>query len=224
MTETRKVIFIEDDLDLGKIICMALQSKGYEVDYANTLTCVKEMIKKESPHALILDLEVGHQNALDYLPFIRSQYPSLLILIASSHHDGEEITRCYQAGANQYVKKPYDIQELDYLLHTLRVQTNSRVDSLSIGAYQLRTSTHELFYNQELIKALSPKEYEVLYHLAENKNQPVDRKELLQEVWQNENADDSLNNIISCLRKYLSAEPGISLTKIKGVGYKLEIR
>lgn len=224
MTETRKIIFIEDDLDLGKIICMALQSKGYEVAYANTLTCVKEMIKKGSPSALILDLEVGHQNALDYLPFIRSQYPALPILIVSSHHDGEEITRCYQAGANHYIKKPYDIQELDYLLHTLCAQANSRVDSLSIGAYQLRTSTHELFYKQELKKALSPKEYEVLHRLAENQNQPVDRKKLLQEIWQNENAGNSLNNIISCLRKYLSADPDISLIKINGVGYQLEIR
>lgn len=74
------------------------------------------MIEKDCPNILLLDLEVGNQNALDYLPFIRSKHPSLPVLIASSHNEGEEITRCYEAGANHYTKKPYDIQEIDFLI------------------------------------------------------------------------------------------------------------
>lgn len=94
MEDKQKVIFIEDDLNLGSIISMALQSKGYEVCYANTLSGIQDMIEKDCPNILLLDLEVGNQNALDYLPFIRSKHPSLPVLIASSHNEGEEITRC----------------------------------------------------------------------------------------------------------------------------------
>ena len=95
MEDKQKVIFIEDDPNLGLIIVLALQSKGYEVCYANTLSGIQDMIEKDCPNILLLDLEVGNQNALDYLPFIRSKHPSLPVLIASSHNEGEEITRCY---------------------------------------------------------------------------------------------------------------------------------
>ena len=72
MEDKLKVIFIEDDPNLGLIIVLALQSKGYEVYYANTLSGIQDMIEKDYPNILLLDLEVGNQNALDYLPFIRS--------------------------------------------------------------------------------------------------------------------------------------------------------
>lgn len=116
MEDKQKVIFIEDDPNLGLIIVLALQSKGYEVCYANTLSGIQDMIEKDCPNILLLDLEVGNQNALDYLPFIRSKHPSLPVLIASSHNEGEEITRCYEAGANHYTKKPYDIQEFAQII------------------------------------------------------------------------------------------------------------
>lgn len=104
MEEKLKVIFIEDDPSLGLIILTALQDKGYEVCYANTLSSIQDLIEKECPNILLLDLEVGNQSALEYLPFIRAKHPSLPILIASSHNDGEEIARCYEAGANHYTK------------------------------------------------------------------------------------------------------------------------
>lgn len=87
MEDKQKVIFIEDDPNLGLIIVLALQSKGYEVCYANTLSGIQDMIEKDYPNILLLDLEVGNQNALDYLPFIRSKHPSLPVLIASSHNE-----------------------------------------------------------------------------------------------------------------------------------------
>ena len=74
MEDKLKVIFIEDDPNLGLIIVLALQSKGYEVYYANTLSGIQDMIEKDCPNILLLDLEVGNQNALDYLPFIRSSF------------------------------------------------------------------------------------------------------------------------------------------------------
>ena len=72
MEEKLKVIFIEDDPSLGLIILTALQDKGYEVCYANTLSSIQDLIEKECPNILLLDLEVGNQSALEYLPFIRA--------------------------------------------------------------------------------------------------------------------------------------------------------
>ena len=172
MEDKQKVIFIEDDPNLGLIIVLALQSKGYEVCYANTLSGIQDMIEKDCPNILLLDLEVGNQNALDYLPFIRSKHPSLPVLIASSHNEGEEITRCYEAGANHYTKKPYDIQEIDFLIQRFCKKGSPISNSISIGDYQLELSTHKLFYKQEQSKTLSPKDFKLFYLLSEQLNQP----------------------------------------------------
>ena len=212
MEDKQKVIFIEDDPNLGLIIVLALQSKGYEVCYANTLSGIQDMIEKDCPNILLLDLEVGNQNALDYLPFIRSKHPSLPVLIASSHNEGEEITRCYEAGANHYTKKPYDIQEIDFLIQRFCKKGSPISNSISIGDYQLELSTHKLFYKQEQSKTLSPKDFKLFYLLSEQLNQPV---------WDGQKVHDSLNNSISRLRKLLEKDTTLSIDAVKGVGYIL---
>lgn len=221
MEDKQKVIFIEDDLNLAQIIVLALQSKGYEVCYANTLSGIQDMIEKECPNILLLDLEVGNQNALEYLPFIRAKQPSLPILIASSHNDGEEIARCYEAGANHYTKKPYDIQEIDCLIRRFWQKAVPVYDRISIGDYQLQPSTHKILYKQEPLKTLSPKDFTVLYKLSEQMNRPVSRETLLQEIWNDKEAHDSLNTTISRLRKLLEKDTTLSLEMTKGVGYTL---
>lgn len=222
MEDKLKVIFIEDDLNLGSIISMALQSKGYEICYANTLSGIQDMIEKDRPDILLLDLEVGNQNALDQLPFIRSKHPSLPILIASSHNEGEEITRCYEAGASHYTKKPYDIQEIDFLIRRFCKKTDTISNIISIGDYQLELSTHQLFYKQELLKVLSPKDFKLLHQLSEPLNQSVSREKLFQEIWEGQEAHDSLNNSISRLRKLLERDTTLSIDAVKGVGYILQ--
>lgn len=203
MEDKQKVIFIEDDPNLGLIIVLALQSKGYEVCYANTLSGIQDMIEKDCPNILLLDLEVGNQNALDYLPFIRSKHPSLPVLIASSHNEGEEITRCYEAGANHYTKKPYDIQEIDFLIQRFCKKGSPISNSISIGDYQLELSTHKLFYKQEQSKTLSPKDFKLFYLLSEQLNQPVSREKLFHEIWDGQEVHDSLNNSISRLQQII---------------------
>lgn len=221
MEEKLKVLFIEDDLNLGQIIVLALQSKGYEVCYANTLSCILDLIEKEFPNILLLDFEVGNQNALDYLPFIRSKYPSLPILIASSHNGGDEITCCYEAGANHYTKKPYDIQEIDFLIQRFCKKASPISNIISIGDYQLELSTHKLSYKQVLPKTLSPKDFKLLYLLSEQLNQPVSREKLFHEIWDGQEAHDSLNNSISHLRKLLERDITLSIKTVKGIGYIL---
>ena len=214
MEDKLKVIFIEDDPNLGLIIVLALQSKGYEVCYANTLSGIQDMIEKDCPNILLLDLEVGNQNALDYLPFIRSKHPSLPVLIASSHNEGEEITRCYEAGANHYTKKPYDIQEIDFLIQRFCKKGSPISNSISIGDYQLELSTHKLFYKQEQSKTLSPKDFKLFYLLSE-------QLKLFHEIWDGQEVHDSLNNSISRLRKLLEKDTTLSIDAVKGVGYIL---
>lgn len=162
-----KLIYIEDDQILGNLITQALVDYGFEIDFRTTLNGLQESSASMLPDLLILDIEVNNQSCLDILPAIRSQYPQLPIIIASSHTNGAKIIRSYDAGANHYIKKPYDVTELVFQIQNLLQQSEKQLPAIwKIGTYQVDT-----------------------------------RKQLLEEIWGNDSSEESLNNIISQLRK-----------------------
>ncbi len=162
-----KLIYIEDDQILGNLITQALVDYGFEIDFRTTLNGLQESLASMLPDLLILDIEVNNQSCLDILPAIRSQYPQLPIIIASSHTNGAKIIRSYDAGANHYIKKPYDVTELVFQIQNLLQQSEKQLPAIwKIGTYQVDT-----------------------------------RKQLLEEIWENDSSEESLNNIISQLRK-----------------------
>lgn len=219
----KKLIFVEDDMILGSLIAQALIAEGFEVNYLNTLNGIKAVIAAFKPDLLLLDLEVGNCSSLDELPFIRMQYPSIPVIFASSHTDGEEIARSYNTGVNQYIKKPYDIKELLIHINKLLPETNTIPPcNIPFGKFQLNISNKELSYENKLIKALSLKEFKVLQMLIENKGEVVLRTKLLQEVWENENAGESLNNCINALRNLIKGYKQVSIETVKGTGYYLK--
>ena len=162
-----KLIYIEDDQILGNLITQALVDYGFEIDFRTTLNGLQESLASMLPDLLILDIEVNNQSCLDILPAIRAQYPQLPIIIASSHTNGAKIIRSYDAGANHYIKKPYDVTELVFQIQNLLQQSEKQLPAIwKIGTYQVDT-----------------------------------RKQLLEEIWGNDSSEESLNNIISQLRK-----------------------
>ena len=162
-----KLIYIEDDQILGNLITQALVDYGFEIDFRTTLNGLQESLASMLPDLLILDIEVNNQSCLDILPAIRSQYPQLPIIIASSHTNGAKIVRSYDAGANHYIKKPYDVTELVFQIQNLLQQSEKQLPAIwKIGTYQVDT-----------------------------------HKQLLEEIWGNDSSEESLNNIISQLRK-----------------------
>lgn len=162
-----KLIYIEDDQILGNLITQALVDYGFEIDFRTTLNGLQESLASMLPDLLILDIEVNNQSCLNILPAIRSQYPQLPIIIASSHTNGAKIVRSYDAGANHYIKKPYDVTELVFQIQNLLQQSEKQLPAIwKIGTYQVDT-----------------------------------RKQLLEEIWGNDSSEESLNNIISQLRK-----------------------
>ena len=162
-----KLIYIEDDQILGNLITQALVDYGFEIDFRTTLNGLQESLASMLPDLLILDIEVNNQSCLDILPAIRSQYPQLPIIIASSHTNGAKIIRSYDAGANHYIKKPYDVTELVFQIQNLLQHSEKQLPAIwKIGTYQVDT-----------------------------------RKQLLEEIWGNDSSEESLNNIISQLRK-----------------------
>lgn len=218
-----KIVFVEDDMFLGSLITKALTEKGYDVVFHNSLEGLKAGLSASNPDLLILDIEVGKQSSLDVLPFVREAYPAMPIIMASSHTGGDEVVRCLEAGASQYIKKPYEIQELHLHINSL-LQAAAITESsplVHLGDYRVDTTSHQLFYKEKLVASLRSKEFSVLQLLLENKEKTVQRMDLQEQIWGDDRFEESLNNVISLLRKYLNQDPRIKIQTIKKVGYIL---
>ena len=98
---------------------------GHETSLLDHLDNLLGQIEENHPELLLLDLEIGDRNAGHLLPFIHDRYPQLPVIVASSHVEGEIIAHCYESGACHYVKKPYDLRELDYLIKSLSSKSST---------------------------------------------------------------------------------------------------
>lgn len=218
--ETKKILFIEDDMIVGSLVTRGLENAGYKVLFMNSLDNFRQTLTDQLPDLILLDLEVNNKNSSDELPFIRSVYPSLPVIIASSHISGKEIGYCLDAGVSYYIKKPYELEELLPLIHRFCPDIKDTApNSISFGKYHLQTDNHQLFFGEKHVQTLNPKEFSLLSLLLSKPGEIVERSEILQQIWQNENAGDSLNNYITYLRNYLKQDPDIEIKTVKKIGY-----
>lgn len=214
-----KIVFLEDDFILGTLISKGLQKAGFEVELIGRLEKLHETVQMYSPDIVVLDLEIEGRNSLEAVPALRRLQPQLPIIFASSHTNGKEIVACLNWGDTDYIKKPYDVEELIYHIHHCLATVSA--DTICFGHYQLNLQTRDLAYKEQKIQTLNPKEFDLLHILLVHKEETVERKELLEKVWHNLMAEESLNNYIAYLRKYLNKDPQIKIRTIKRKGYIL---
>lgn len=215
-----KVLFVDDDVTLGNIVMMALNDSGYEAHYQTSLTAIKSIIQELKPDIIILDVEIGKKNGIDATPEIKIIAPETPILFVSSHIDSAEVVKALNAGGIAYLKKPFEIEELLAYIQRHTVSFHSK--GIQIGCFSLNVEENLLMKNEEVIKKLSLFECKLLKLLAMNMNQPITREQIEQELWEEGYGNEqSLNNYIAKLRKYLSEDDQLELITIQKVGYKL---
>src|SRR5690554_2797995 len=113
MMEPLKVLFVDDDLEFGQIITLGLTRLGHKVHFQTSLAGIDEAIVQFAPAMIVLDVEIGEDNGIDKAKELLSLFPSIPILFVSSHTDVSFVTKGIAAGGVNYLKKPFDIRELD---------------------------------------------------------------------------------------------------------------
>lgn len=216
------VLFVDDDVALGNIVTLALEDSGYEVHYQTSLAGIKTVMKELQPDVVVLDVEIGARNGIDMMPELRLVSPETPILIVSSHVGSENVAKALAAGAVTYLKKPFEIAEL--VAYINRFANSFCPKGLEIGMFHLRTEENLLMKGETTVGKLSTFECKLLKMLALNMNEAVTREEIEQELWGEyviESSEQSLNNYIGKLRKYLAEDNRIELVAIPKVGYRL---
>lgn len=215
-----KVIFVDDDIALGKTVNVALKAAGYDVYYSTSLIEINAVVEKVRPNIMVLDVEIGSKDGIEEMAQLKKIAPDVPVIFVSSHVDRATEERGLKAGGMLYLRKPFDIERLQ--LYIDRYAALSPSDECPIGMFTLCVNSNELKKGTETVKRLTTFECKLLRLLAINKNKPVKREDLEKEIWGDKIPNDlSLNNYILKTRKYLQDDAAISLETIHKVGYKL---
>lgn len=220
------ILLLEDEVQLAKVVRDTLQNKGYMVTHVTDgkggLACLEE----EKFDLFIVDIMMPLLDGLSFVKVLRKKDIHTPVLFLTAKSRTEDVIKGFEEGGNDYLKKPFSLEELLLRIKELlrRAGSETLLDEITyIGKYTFLPNKQELWYNKELHSKLSHRENELLMLLTGKKNQILDRNEALMKVWGDDNFFNkrTMDVFITKLRKHLQKDTSIEILNIRGVGYKL---
>lgn len=218
--EQQKVLLIDDDVLLGNIMTIALQEAGYEVAYQASLVAVQSVVREWKPDVIVLDVEVGTRRSIEAVPEITAIAPHTPVLFISSHVEGSDVVQAMDTGGTAYLKKPFETEEL--VAYVRRYMPSFHPKGIEIGEFSLHIAESLLMRQGQVVRKLTFLECKLLQMLALHLNQTVSREDIERELWNGKNGNEqSLNNYVARLRRYLSGSGSVEILTIPKTGYQL---
>lgn len=219
-----RILYVEDEPFLGRIVKDTLESKDFEVQMLTDGKHVLSQFEQFNPDICVLDVMLPHKDGYTLAQEIRVINPTIPILFLTAKTQVEDVLKGFQSGGNDYLRKPFSLEELlvriQNLLQITKRQVNVLPQSLNFGKFEFNPLKYELKIGEQ-IRKLSHREAELLKILLENRNTITQRKDILMRMW----GDDSFFNsrnldvYITKLRDYLKEDDKVQIISIKGVGY-----
>jgi len=221
-----KVLYVEDEIFLGKIVFETLTSRGFDVLMETDGDKVMDAYARFNPDICILDIMLPNRNGMDIAAEIRSSDADMPIIFLTAKTQTEDVVSGFKAGGNDYIRKPFSMEELIVRMENALKKTAREAEAgtelpVMIGKFCFDSNRQLLVWNEETRK-LSFRETELLRYLALNTNLVIQRKDLLNYIWGNDSFFNSrnLDVYITKLRGYLKEDPSLQIITIKGVGYR----
>lgn len=220
-----KVLLVEDEPALSMIIKDTLEMQDFEVTCAINGKEGLELFFKVKPDIVVSDVMMAKLDGLSMTKLIRQTDKQTPILFLTAKSKVADVVEGFETGGNDYLKKPFGIEELIVRIKALlnRCQQKNLLKSIyRIGEYTFDVVEQKLIHPQQ-IQTLSHRESAILELLCANCNHILENKSVLLDLW----GDDSFFNTRSLhvfivkLRKKLAYDPAIKIINIRGVGYKL---
>ncbi|MBL7851711.1 MAG: response regulator transcription factor [Cyclobacteriaceae bacterium] len=219
------ILYVEDEPFLGRIVKESLESRDYTVHMVNDGQDALPVFLQHRPQICVLDIMLPHKDGYTIAGEIRRVDPEVPIIFVTAKTQTEDVVKGFETGGNDYLRKPFSMEELivrvNNLLKLSRKTGPSGSEEIAIGHYTFHPQRYEL-KRGDSVKKLSHREAMLLTVLAENKNVIVQRKDILLRVW----GDDSFFNsrnldvYVTKLRDYLKEDQQVEIVTIKGVGYR----
>lgn len=215
------ILLIEDDPDIASANRIMLELEGYSVIEARTLKKGKELVENASPDLVVMDIMLPDGNSLDYCRELRGK-SGVRILFLSALGTKEDIVEGLRAGGDDYLAKPYIMDELILRIQSLMRRGNMEQEEINPKGLTFNNLSNQAFYDGKDLM-LKPKEYAVLELLNKNRDYYLSAEEIYSAVWNIDGGDDlsTVHNHIYSLRKKLTGI-GFSIELKRGRGYRLK--
>lgn len=221
-----KVLYVEDELFLGKIVKESLETRGFEVLMETDGDKVLSLYKQQQPDVCVLDVMLPNKDGFTIAEEIREVNNTVPILFLTAKTQTQDLVKGFQLGGNDYIRKPFSMEELivrieNVLRNNNGEKINDKKDEIKIGKFSFHLNRQILTEDKEERK-LSFRESELLKILYENRDKIIDRRDILNLLWGNDNFFNSrnLDVYITKLRGYLKNDSSVEILTIKGVGYR----
>ena len=222
-----KILLAEDEPFLGKVVKESLEKQGYLVELAPDGRRAWELFSSADFSLCILDVMMPYMDGFTLAAKIRHSDVKMPLMFLTAKSDIRDVIEGYASGGNDYIRKPFSLDELflrvTELLKRTAAVTEAPVNETAIGSYRFHYNRQELANAAGAVVKLSYKENELLALLLGHKNRVLDRKATLIKLW----GDDSYFNTrnmdvyITRLRNKLKDDPSVAIVNIRGFGYKL---
>lgn len=222
-----KVLVVDDDKNIGEVLKMYLESSGYTVRVAYDGRDAQEIFLNYKPDLVLLDVMLPYIDGIDVLKWIRKDHETPVIMITAKGETFDKVLGL-ELGADDYIVKPFEPKELMARVKAVLRRYTSEVDSkeaLAFDNLMIDVNSYSVTYKGHEIK-MPPKEFELLYYLASNKNRVFTREQLLCEVWGYDYPGDSrtVDVHVKRLREKIAGGDNWQLETVWGVGYKFEVK
>ena len=231
--ENTRILLVEDDPNLGEVLKSYLEMYEYDVELATDGEAGLRAFKPQTFDICIFDVMMPKKDGFALARDVRQRDDQVPIVFLTAKNLKEDILQGFKAGADDYITKPFNSEELLLRIQAIlrRSQPMADVDNgprdFDIGRYHFDFPLRELTYDRggadESLERLSPKEAELLRLFAIHKNDILTRKEALTKIWGEDNyfTARSMDVFVTKLRKYLKGDPNLEIVNIHGNGFRL---
>lgn len=223
-----KVLYVEDEIFLAKIVRESLESRGFEVIMESDGGKATGAFKKSNPDICVLDIMLPNKDGFAIADEIRELNEEVPIIFLTAKTQTEDVVKGFSLGGNDYIRKPFSMEELivriQNLLRNKSDDGKIQGDSVDMGKYHFQLN-RQVLNNGTEDRKLSYRESELLKLLYENREKIIDRKDILNLLWGNDSFFNSrnLDVYITKLRSYLKDDPRLEIITIKGIGYRFVV-
>ena len=215
-----RLLLVEDDPMIGASVQRGLRQEGYTVDWVRDGAAADLAVAAGVHELILLDLGLPGKSGLEWLAQWRARGVTLPVLILTARDAVADRVRGLDAGADDYLVKPFSLEELAARLRALgRRQGGRAAPRLELGPLSLDPATHEVSKDGQPVE-LSAREFALLHALMENPGVPLSRTQLEERLygWDAEVASNAVEVHIHALRRKLGAE---WIKNVRGVGYRV---